>query len=124
MGTRTLLLELPDELVALLGSEEAVAAKAKETLLLELLREARISQGKAARLLGLTRWDILDLMVQHHIPSGPETAEDVRREIADARRYPVQQTPAELAAAIRTRLAQSGRTFSDSTALVREDRER
>ena len=39
-------------------------------------------------------------------------------------REPVQQTPAELAAAIRTRLAQSGRTFSDSTALVREDRER
>ncbi len=87
MGTRTLSLELPDELVALLGSEEAVAAKAKEALVLELLREARISQGKAARLLGLTRWDILDLMIQHHIPSGPETAEDMRREIADARRY-------------------------------------
>ena len=39
-------------------------------------------------------------------------------------REPVQQTPAELAATNRTRLAQSGRTFSDSTALVREDRER
>ena len=87
VGNRTLSLELPDELVALLGSEEAAAAKAKEALVLELLREARISQGKAARLLGLTRWDILDLLVQHHIPSGPETAEDVRREIADARRY-------------------------------------
>ena len=63
VGNRTLSLELPDELIALLGSEEAAAAKAKEALVLELLREARISQGKAARLLGLTRWDTLDLMV-------------------------------------------------------------
>ena len=50
----TLSLELPDELVALLG---------------------------------ITRWDMLDLMVQRQIPSGPETTEEMRREIADARRY-------------------------------------
>ncbi|HEY7061176.1 MAG TPA: hypothetical protein VII06_06840 [Chloroflexota bacterium] len=33
-------------------------------------------------------------------------------------------TPAEIAATIRARLAASGRAFGDSTALVREDRER
>ncbi|TAK34205.1 MAG: hypothetical protein EPO21_10365 [Chloroflexota bacterium] len=33
-------------------------------------------------------------------------------------------TPAELAAAIRSGLAESGRTFTDSTPLVREDRQR
>jgi plasmid stability protein len=33
-------------------------------------------------------------------------------------------TPAEIAATIRSRLAASGRSFSDSTPLVREDRER
>ena len=87
MKTRTLTLELPEELVKLLGSPEAAAAKAREALVLALLREARISQGKAAHLLGLTRWDILDLMAEHHIPSGPETPEELREEVEDMRRY-------------------------------------
>jgi predicted HTH domain antitoxin len=79
--------ELPEELVALLGSPEAVAAKAKEALVLELLREARISQGKAARLLGISRWEILDLIARHRISSGPETAEEMRQEVADLHSY-------------------------------------
>ena len=90
MASQTLTLEVPEELVALLGSPESVAARAKEALVLDLLREARISQGKAARLLGITRWDILDLMVQHQIPSGPATPEEwdeeretIRRLLAD-----------------------------------------
>ena len=80
MADRTLPLELPEELVTLLGSPEALAAKAKEALVLELLREARISQGKAAELLGVTRWDILDLMVRYQIPSGPTTVEELHQE--------------------------------------------
>jgi predicted HTH domain antitoxin len=83
MATRTFTLELPDDLVALLGGAEAIPAKAKEALVLDLLREARISQGKAAKLLGVTRWDILDLMVQHQIPAGPATPEEVREEFED-----------------------------------------
>ena len=34
------------------------------------------------------------------------------------------QSPAQIAAAIRTRLAQTDRTFSDSAHLIREDRQR
>ncbi len=73
-------LELPEELITLLGSPEALAAKAKEALVLELLREAQITQGKAAELLGITRWDILDLMAQYQIPSGPATVEELHQE--------------------------------------------
>ena len=87
MATRTLALDLPEELIVLLGSPETAAAKAKEALVLALLREARISQGEAGRLLGLTRWEILDLMAQHAIPSGPETAVEMRQEIEDLRRF-------------------------------------
>ena len=86
MATRTLAVEVPEELVALLGSPEAAAAKAKEALVLALLREAQISQGQAARLLGLTRYDILDLMAEHHILSGPETAEEIEEELATVQR--------------------------------------
>ncbi|MGH2370441.1 MAG: UPF0175 family protein [Chloroflexota bacterium] len=87
MGTRTLTLELPEELVVLLGSPEGAAAKAKEALVLDLLRGARISQGKAAHLLGLTRWQMLDLMAQHHISSGPETTEEMRQEVEELHRF-------------------------------------
>lgn len=87
MTTWTIELELPEDLVALLGSPEAAASKALSALVLELLREARISQGQAAQLLGLTRWDILDLMARHQVPSGPETAEEMRQEIGNVRRF-------------------------------------
>lgn len=83
----TLTLDLPEELLALLGSPEAAAARAREALVLDLLREARISQGKAARLLGITRWDILDLMARRQIPSGPETPEELEQEIETIEHY-------------------------------------
>jgi predicted HTH domain antitoxin len=81
-------LVLPDELVTLLGSAQAAAAEAKEALILGLLRDARISQGKAALLLGLTRWEMLDLMARHRIPSGPETPEELEQEVEYLRRLP------------------------------------
>jgi polyhydroxyalkanoate synthesis regulator phasin len=86
MAQQSLKVELPEELGALLGSPEAAAARAKQALVLDLLREARISQGRAAALLVLTRRDILDLMVQYEIPSGPETAEELREEVDNLRR--------------------------------------
>lgn len=91
MATRTLKIEVPEELVAVLGSPEAATAKAKEALVLELLREAQISQGLAAQLLGLTRWDILDLMVAHQIPSGPESPEKLAEDLEAARQSPARR---------------------------------
>lgn len=87
MGTRAVTVELPDEIIAQFGSLEGAAAKAREALVIELLREARIGQGMAAEVLGLTRGEILDLMVERHMPSGPETAEEASREIEEMRRH-------------------------------------
>lgn len=87
MGTRTLSVEIPEELVALLGSPEAAAAKAKEAFVMELLRDVRIGQSRAAELLGVTRADVLDLMVRYRVPSGPLTAEEVAEEFETAQRY-------------------------------------
>ena len=87
MTSHTIELELSEELVALLGSPETAAAQAKQALVLELLREARISQGNAAELLGLTRGDMLDLLARHRIESGPETAEEMQQEIEALRRF-------------------------------------
>ena len=74
VATKMITLELPDDLLELLGPPVAIAGKVRETLVLDLLRNAQITQGVAARLLGVTRYDILDLMVLHCIPSGPLTA--------------------------------------------------
>jgi hypothetical protein len=87
MTTLTLSLDVPQYLITQLGSPEAAAAKAKEALVLQLLREAEITQGQAAELLDLSRGDILDLMALHAIPSGPTTAEELEQEVSDLRQY-------------------------------------
>ncbi len=92
MSNRSVTFELPEDILTRLGPPEAVSARAKEALVLELLRESEISQGKAAELLGLTRWGIIDLMAEYEIPSGPRTAEEMQEEIEAVRRY-VQEHP-------------------------------
>ena len=79
-------LRLPQELAEIFESPEEAAAFAHRSLVLELLREAHISQGIAARLLGVSRWDLLDLMVKYEIKSGPETPEELRAEVEGALR--------------------------------------
>ena len=44
--------------------------------------------------------------------------------LEEAAQQAAQPSPDEIAAAIRARLARPGRVFTDSTALIREDRER
>lgn len=87
VAAKTITLELPEDLVELLGPPDAIPGKVRETLVLDLLREAHITQGQAARLLDVTRYDILDLMALHRIPSGPETAEEMRQEIESGWRF-------------------------------------
>lgn len=41
----------------------------EESAVLELVRRGTLSQGKAADLLGLTRWAFADLMSDHSVPS-------------------------------------------------------
>ena len=48
-------LELPDEVAGQLPDKE-LAAKAKEALVMELLEEHQVSQGKAAEILGISRY--------------------------------------------------------------------
>jgi predicted HTH domain antitoxin len=87
MPAKTITLELPEDLVAALGSLDEVASRARKALILDLLRDAHITQGQAARFLGVTRYDILDLMALHRIPSGPQTAEEMELDIKNARRF-------------------------------------
>lgn len=81
-------LDLPAEVVGLLGpTKDAAAGRARQAVVLDLLREGSISQGKAARLLGITRHDVLDLMAKYEIPSGPRTIEELEQELDVARTF-------------------------------------
>ena len=85
MASRVLTLELPEDIVALLGAPDDAAGQAKELLVVELLRRGRIGQSRAAEVLGTTRWGILELMGRYDIPQGPETAEELERDLQAVR---------------------------------------
>lgn len=87
MGQVEIRIALPAEVAALLGeTDEQRARRAREAVILHLLREGAVSQGRAAALLGVTRYDILDLMATYDIPSGPQTIEEYRQEVEQAAR--------------------------------------
>lgn len=72
--------ELPDEILTEL-SVETLTAIAKEALVMQLLREHRLSQGKAAEILGINRWDFLDVMTKYRVPAIDLTPEELKQEL-------------------------------------------
>ena len=76
----TLELELPDEVAATLADAD-VAGKAKEALVMELLREHRVSQGKAAELLHISRADLFPLMTKYQVSVVDLSPDEMREEL-------------------------------------------
>jgi predicted HTH domain antitoxin len=72
--------ELPDELFAQLRKEE-METKVKEALVMELLREHRLSQGKAAEILGIGHHELFDLMTNHRVPVIDLATDELRSEL-------------------------------------------
>jgi predicted HTH domain antitoxin len=72
--------ELPDELFAQLRKEE-IESKIKEALVMELLREHRLSQGKAAEILCMSRHELFDLMTNHRVPVIDLDTEELTNEL-------------------------------------------
>lgn len=82
MATKKLNLELqlPEELVEALGSVEDVTRQARESFVMDLLRQGKISQGKAAKLLELSRWDLPEVMAQHDVPAVMVEPDELERD--------------------------------------------
>ena len=72
--------ELPDETLAALGDED-LATKAKEALVMELVREHHLSQGKAAEILKVSRSDFFSLMTKHQVSVIDFSPEELREEL-------------------------------------------
>jgi hypothetical protein len=70
--------DLPEEVVEWFGWRDAeVPSRMREALVMELLRRHVISQGKAAELLSISRWDIFDVMDRYKVPAIDLTEEEL-----------------------------------------------
>lgn len=66
MGKRSLEIEYPDDVLDGI-SEPQLQALAREVLYAQLYERGLLSSGRAAELLGITRWDFLDLLGRYGI---------------------------------------------------------
>lgn len=81
--------ELPEEMLTEFGWREAdVPDKIREALVMELLRQHTISQGKTAELLRFTQWDIYEVMGRYNVPAIDLTPTELQRELAKAKELP------------------------------------
>lgn len=65
-----LTIEVPDQLIEFAGgSEQSAHQLLLESAVMQLVRLRRISAGKAAELLGISRWDLPDLYTAHQVPA-------------------------------------------------------
>ena len=82
----TLTIELPQEVLSLLGSEEEARREAKVAVVLDLVRQGKVSRSKAAELLDLSLWDLPSLLARYRIPWFDSTAEALEADLQALRR--------------------------------------
>lgn len=81
-----LVVELPASTVSMVwGSSQVAEADLRERAVLGLFSDGKISSGTAAELLGLSRWDFLDLLVRRQV-AWPIRPEDVAEDMATLER--------------------------------------
>ncbi len=81
-----LTIKVPGVLVELLGvSKERLPREALKLLVFELFREGRISSGKGAELLGVSRLAFLELLAERKIPFFNYSEEELQGELEAAR---------------------------------------
>ena len=87
MSTVTVALDLPRDLLGALDVPQAqLEARLRELIALELFREGRISSGKGAELLGISKLEFIYLLAQHRIPYFTESPEELVAEVATLER--------------------------------------
>ena len=78
-------IQVPQILVNAWGRQESAQQKIVEAAVLELVREGKMSSGKAAEVLGVTRWDFLDLMSERNVPHVNFSPQELAQQLRDTR---------------------------------------
>lgn len=81
---KKLVLEFPEELSDEDLHDKDVMIKAKEGVIMALLRKGKISQGKAAELLSIDRYELFDLMAKYDIAIADFSSSELELQREDA----------------------------------------
>lgn len=85
MSDLTVSLRLPRDLLGALDiPEKQLANQVLELVALELFRQGRISAGKGAEILGISKWDFIQILARHQVPYFTESAAELEVEVAAA----------------------------------------
>ena len=87
MSTFTVQLQVPDAFRDLNFSEEEIRREVPVLLVLKRLRQGVISSGKAARVLGLSRREFLDLLAREGVPLYDPSDEELAKEWQTAQQF-------------------------------------
>lgn len=80
--TRQVIVEVPEEAFRTLGEGPAQFARDMfETAIVKWYDEGRISSGKGAELLGISRGEFLELLFRHNVSPFQYTPEELAREM-------------------------------------------
>lgn len=83
MSMLTVALELPRDLLSALEAPQVqIEARLRKLIALELFREGRISSGKGAELLDISKLVFIQLLAQHQVIYFTETPDELTAEIA------------------------------------------
>ncbi|PZO40409.1 MAG: hypothetical protein DCF21_08895 [Leptolyngbya sp.] len=82
MNDLTVSLQVPRDLLGTLDvSEKQMAGQLLELVALELFRQGRISTGKGAELLGISKWGFVQILSRHTIPYFTDSPEELELEV-------------------------------------------
>ena len=83
MADKDFQVSLPQEVVGGFGWDDAeVPRRVREALVMDLLRLDRLSEAQAANMLGLARWELLELMGRYDVPAVRMNVDELDRELA------------------------------------------
>jgi predicted HTH domain antitoxin len=78
--------DLPEELLKLLGPTPTEAAAClKKLALIELFRRGEVSSGYAAKTLGISKSEFIDLLGEHEVPYVDASEEELREQFEAAK---------------------------------------
>ena len=82
MDVLTVNLDLPRNLIGTLNvPEDQLVSRIKELIALELFREAKISSGKGAELLGISKVEFIRLLARYDVPYFRQSPEELASEV-------------------------------------------
>ena len=81
--TKPITLEVPEDAVRIFGDRDSnrFAREMYETAIVKWYDEGRISSGKGAELLGISRSEFLDLLFRHNVSPFQYTPEELAEEL-------------------------------------------